>query len=178
MPSPRNADADEDHKQSNAMFILKTSEVRKLTITAVNNILSDIELLVEDAMVTAQKKTECSLRACGINPSSIPSFYDNFCSLMKPFVGLDSEYLQMKYFRETLGLIVSVFVCCNDVAGVFQEPQEIILGSSVFFDSSGLVRNYDKFYYVSLKATLEKVMNINFVLDQVIINIFISTKYN
>ena len=70
----------------------------------------------------------------------------------------------------SLSVVMMLLVFFRSLRKLFWDP--------VSFYSSGLVRNYDKFYYVSLKATLEKVMNISFVLDQVIINIFISTKYN
>uniref|UniRef100_A0A1X7TQV0 C2H2-type domain-containing protein n=1 Tax=Amphimedon queenslandica TaxID=400682 RepID=A0A1X7TQV0_AMPQE len=105
---PLEDDDDEATKKSKALFILKTSEVRKLTLTAVNNILGDVQQLIEVALTDAQKKTQRSLMSCGIDVSIVPDFEANFTSAMKPFDGIDTEYLQMKYFKETLGLIATI----------------------------------------------------------------------
>ena len=102
---------EESIKKSRALFILKTVEVRKLTLTAVNSILGDIQHLVEDALTVAQRKTERVLESHGIDASNIPRFDTSFTSEMWPFAGIETGYLQMKYFRETLGLIVSL--CFN-----------------------------------------------------------------
>ena len=48
------------------------------------------------------------LESHGINASNILGFDTSFTSEMWPFAGFETEYLQMKYFRETLGLIVSL----------------------------------------------------------------------
>uniref|UniRef100_A0A1X7V9B2 Uncharacterized protein n=1 Tax=Amphimedon queenslandica TaxID=400682 RepID=A0A1X7V9B2_AMPQE len=50
-------DLAEDIRQSNAMFIFKMFEVRNLTITAANNILNNIELLIEDILMVVQRRT-------------------------------------------------------------------------------------------------------------------------
>ena len=106
--SQENFDHEEAIKKSRALFILRTAEVRKLTLTAVNNTLSDIQHLVEDALTVAQSKIERVLESHGINASNIPGFHTSFTSDMCPFAGTETEYLEMKYFRETLGLIVSL----------------------------------------------------------------------
>ena len=97
-------------KRASAMFIIKkpTAEVRKLTLTAVGGILSDVQLLVENAVINAKNKTEMSLLNSGINPSSIEDFGTNFDDNLNPFKGIETEYLQVKFFRENFGLIVSL----------------------------------------------------------------------
>ena len=40
------------------MFVLKTAELRRLTVTAVNGILYDVQLFVENALKIAGQKTE------------------------------------------------------------------------------------------------------------------------
>ena len=72
---------EESIKKSRALFILKTAEVRKLTLTAVNSILGDIQHLVEDALTVAQRKTERVLESHGIDASNIPRFDTSFTSL-------------------------------------------------------------------------------------------------
>ena len=41
-----------------SMFVLKTAKLRRLTVTAVNGILYDVQLFVENALKNARQKTE------------------------------------------------------------------------------------------------------------------------
>ena len=99
----------EDLKRSAALFILKTAEVHKLTLTSVNGILEDVQQLVERTVLDIRRQVECALQNSQIDANSIPALTHIFDEeyLLNPFSGIQSEYLQMKYFRDTFGLIVS-----------------------------------------------------------------------
>ena len=99
----------EDLKRSAALFILKTAEVHKLTLTSVNEILGDVQQLVERTVLDMRWQIECALQNSQIDPNSIPGLTHIFDEeyLLNPFSCIQSEYLQMKYFRDTFGLIVS-----------------------------------------------------------------------
>ena len=45
-------------KLFSSMFVLKTAELRRLTVTAVNGILYDVQLFVENVLKIAGQKTE------------------------------------------------------------------------------------------------------------------------
>ena len=100
----------EQLKRSAALFILKTAEVRKLTLTAVNGILEDVQELVERAVQSTHTKVCSILHKAGISVSDIPQELHHLFSdenLLNPFMGLQTEHLQVKYFKEKFGYIVS-----------------------------------------------------------------------
>ena len=99
----------EQLKRSAALFILKTAEVRKLTLTAVNGVLEDVQELVERAVHGTHTKVCSVLHKAGISASDVPELHDLFTdeNLLNPFMGLQTEHLQVKYFKEKFGYIVS-----------------------------------------------------------------------
>ena len=99
----------EQLKRSAALFILKTAEVRKLTLTAVNGVLEDVQELVERAVHSTHTKVCSVLHKAGISASDVPELHDLFTdeNLLNPFMGLQTEHLQVKYFKEKFGYIVS-----------------------------------------------------------------------
>lgn len=67
-------------KRSAAMFIIKTAEKHKLPLSAMDSLLADVTSLI----------AICSQEG-----------------IINPFDGLESTYMQNKYFCENLGLLVS-----------------------------------------------------------------------
>ena len=72
-----------DLKQSAALFILKTAESHNIPISAMETICTDITSLVELCVRE---------------------------SISEPFAELETSQKQTKYFRESLGLLVSVIL--------------------------------------------------------------------
>ena len=97
----------EQFKRSAALFILKTAEVRKLTLTAVNGILEDVQQLVERAVVSTEMKVCALLRNAGVDPSQLPELHQVFTDeqVLNPFLGIQTEHMQVKYFRENFGFV-------------------------------------------------------------------------
>ena len=54
------------------------------------------------------------LAHAGIDPNFIDGLQDVFTELSDPFKELDTEYLQEKYFKEELGIVVTV-PCRNQI---------------------------------------------------------------
>ena len=96
-------------KQSAALFILKTAEVRKLTLTAVNGVLEDVQKLVERAIHSTHSKVCSILHKAGISANDVPKLHGLFLdkNMLNPFMGLQTEHLQVKYLKEEFGYIVS-----------------------------------------------------------------------
>ena len=67
-------------KRSAAMFILRTAEKHKLPLSAMGFLLVDVSSLI---VVCSQG------------------------DIINPFEGLETTYMQTKYFRENMGLLVS-----------------------------------------------------------------------
>ena len=70
-------------KQSAALFILKTAESHNIPISAMETLCTDITSLVELCVRE---------------------------SITEPFAELETNHKQTKYFRESLGLLVSVIL--------------------------------------------------------------------
>ena len=80
-----------DLKRSGAMFILKISESKCLTLSTVNDILADIQTLTETTIRSVQSKVYTVLRSSGINPEMVPTLHSCFEHECNPFAGLETE---------------------------------------------------------------------------------------
>lgn len=96
-------------KKASALFLLKAKEVNKISQSSLNAIIQDFTTLldqrvdslkVEVSRVLRQRETEESICA-----EILSLFGDS--RLQNPFDGLDTEFLQQKFYTETLGLVVS-----------------------------------------------------------------------
>ena len=92
------------------MYILKLKEKYKLAQTTVDGILSDTEQIAWRIVSQLQQRVVTILNEAGVDPKKIPGFLEVFegPEILRPFNGLNTEYLQHKYFRENMGLVVSV----------------------------------------------------------------------
>ena len=54
-----------------------------------------------------QANVKARLAESGIDPGTIIGLDDTFSNVSDTFVGLETSYLQEKFYRDTLGLIVS-----------------------------------------------------------------------
>ena len=97
-------------KRSNAMYILKLKQKYKLSQTAIDGILGDTELMTQRVVSRLQQRLSTTLSKAGLSATEIPGYLDAFddSDIVRPFNGLGTEYLQEKYFRDHMGLMVSV----------------------------------------------------------------------
>lgn len=97
----------ESGKRSAAMFILKTAEKNILPLSSMGTLLTDISSLIANAVHQVEQK----IVAAADNSSSVEiAIVHEVCSqeaITNPFLGLESTYMQTKYFRESLYLLVS-----------------------------------------------------------------------
>ena len=98
-------------KRSDAMYILKLKEKYKLAQTTVDYILGDTEEIAGRLVTRLQQRLVTTLSEAGVNAMEIPGFLEAFegPEVLRPFNGLNTEYLQDKYFRENMGLVVSAY---------------------------------------------------------------------
>ena len=92
------------------MYILKLKQKYKLAQTAVDGILGDTELMTQRVVSRLQQRLSTTLSKAGLSATEIPGYLEAFedPDIVRPFNGLDTEYLQEKYFRDHMGLVVSV----------------------------------------------------------------------
>lgn len=91
-------------KDCSAKFLLKATEVYKLSQTALDNLIPDIGILFQEFFEAEMKRR---LQNCGLSIDDHQALYN--MEAFDPFKGLHTRYLQEKYYVEQLGLIVSIF---------------------------------------------------------------------
>ena len=95
-----------------ALFILKSREVHKISQGSLSDIITDVSVMMEDTVDILQRKVEAVLKANKISPAEVTGFKNVFqnVELRDPFHSLQSEYLQTKYFRDHMGLVVCIMI--------------------------------------------------------------------
>ena len=99
-------DSSDAARHSAALFILKTTEKHNLPLSAVETLTSNISSLVGNAVHQVGELVSAALSLTGADTTVV----SQICSeeaIINPFLGLESTYMQTKFFRETLRLLVS-----------------------------------------------------------------------
>ena len=95
-------------KRLTALFMLKTLEIRKVSQTALLGLIDDIEELIESKINGLETNLQSYLSSIGINHDQHPKLKEIFeGGRYSPFSSLNTKYLQEKYYKESLGLLVS-----------------------------------------------------------------------
>lgn len=93
-----------------ARWILKTSETRCLTRTAMVGIVHDVSDLIEEVMSSIREQVKKCLRDSSIEIDSIPGLTDIFTTngaFIFPFSQLTTFQQQLSYYKEHYNFIVS-----------------------------------------------------------------------
>lgn len=102
----------EDLERIAASWILKIKERHKLPTSVMLGIIEDVtelfQVLLENLRITVVQ----DLRKLGIPDQAINKISSNFCgkstlNFSRPFQGLDTAFLQSKYFRKHFFMVVS-----------------------------------------------------------------------
>ena len=114
-------------KRSNAMYVLKLKQKYKLAQTTIDGILGDTEDMTERVVSRLQQRLSTTLSKAGVNDTEIPGYLEAFedPDIVRPFNGLNTEYLQEKYFRDYMKLVVSVLI------GTMLGYNEIVVGALI-----------------------------------------------
>lgn len=98
-------------RRSSALFLLKLKEHRRITQTAIDDIVEGSQSLFQQTVQTIEAGVRACLANNGIDPGDIKGLNATFQGLIDPFQGLESRYNQEKYYKENLGLVVSTYCC-------------------------------------------------------------------
>lgn len=101
--SDHQAVAGPDMKKAAALFLLKTLEERRITQVALDGIISDGQALMNVIFSHVQS----GLSANGVE-LELSQIIDQ--QVLNPFDGLEKEFRRAKYYKEELGLIVSLLI--------------------------------------------------------------------
>ena len=93
------------------MFILKTRDYRKLTQAALDGILEDVTELLQAHIQHVLEKILDVLNSSNVGEQVVSAISSIFAEerFSKPFLGLETEYRQNRYFRDHFGMVVSHF---------------------------------------------------------------------
>ena len=91
------------------MFILKLKQKYKLAQTTIDGILGDVEQMTETVVTKLQQRLSAIMSNAGLSSTEIPGYWEAFNDpdIVRPFNGLNTEYLQEKFFRDCMELVVS-----------------------------------------------------------------------
>lgn len=98
----------EQVRRSSALFLLKLKEQRRISQVAIVDIVDGCTSLFYQTIARVQAGVNAKLAESGVDPDSILALDGAFGDVTNPFQGLKTCHLQEKYFRDTLGLIVSI----------------------------------------------------------------------
>ena len=97
---------DVQQQKRSALFLLKLKEVKGLSQSAVNVVVSGCQELFQHSVGRIQAGVGERLSMQGIDSSEIPDLDDFFSAVVDPFSGLHTTYLQDKFYRDHLNSIV------------------------------------------------------------------------
>jgi len=95
----------ETQHRSSALFLMKLKKHRRLSQVAVDDVVDGCRMIFRQTTDRLQAGIQEKLAAIGID--SDDSLDNVFTDLVDPLDGLEMQHKQEKYFKETLGLIVS-----------------------------------------------------------------------
>ena len=100
----------EKQKRASALFLLKLKESKQVSQVVIDEIISEWHTLFSHTTLRIQAGVRASLAAAGIDSSTLPGLNEVFDNIPKPFDGLETRFKQEKYYRESLFLVVSVYI--------------------------------------------------------------------
>lgn len=97
-----------DEKKESALFIMKAKTVHKVSQSALSGLLDDFSSMLERKIGFIQEGVEkITNNMPAENQTSIAKLFQE-PSISTPFIGLETQHFQEKYFVEKLGLLVSL----------------------------------------------------------------------
>lgn len=149
-----------------ALFLLNAKERYQLTQSSLDFITQQIQQMIYFLVDDIAEIVSEHLSNEGVG--EIPSFTEQLDSYRNPFIHLQTEYMQNKFYRENFNLVVSAQCTCITVLYVLlhiwlQEPVTIHLGGPL---------SNDNFQYVPLLQGLKQLLHHTEVFDEVCLKVY------
>ena len=113
---------DLDRVRAVALWILKLKEGRKLTQSVTEEILQDVTEFSCEMITNLKSDIYKVLSSAGINADDVSGLEDLFqdeSPYVKPFLKLETQHLQMSYYKRHLGFVVSIYArCIHSIANI------------------------------------------------------------
>ena len=98
-------------KEAAALFILKMRAIRGVSQVAINDVVDGASEIFAQTVVRLKAGVRHKLAEIGIDESHSKNFEEDvFGTLTDPFAGLETNYLQEKYFKENFNVPVSLLI--------------------------------------------------------------------
>ena len=97
-------------QKSSALMLLKMKEVHKLTQVTLQGIIDDVTGLCQNRLSAIHSAVNLAITNAGFSPSDINGLNDIFDSgneFGQPFIGLETQHQQFKFYKENFKLVVS-----------------------------------------------------------------------
>ena len=110
-PSPTSA-----LQKSSALFLLKAKEGQKLTQVALQGIIEGVTGLNQARLDIMHSAVNRVLTEAGISPASLPGLneiFDPSGEFGRPFLGLETQYQQLKFYQAHYQFVVCLILCYN-----------------------------------------------------------------
>jgi hypothetical protein len=97
----------ESQRRTSALFLLKLKEHRRVTQTAIDDVVEGYQNLFQETIQTLHSGIRSCLAGYGVDPDSVTGLKETFLKYTDPFLGLETKHMQEKYYKDNLGLVVS-----------------------------------------------------------------------
>lgn len=98
----------ERQKRSTAQLILKLKESKQVSQVVIDEVVDGWKDVFQHTVRRLRASVTAKLSEAGIDLATIPGLDSLFDEVPQPFMDLETKYKQEKYFREELGLVVSI----------------------------------------------------------------------
>lgn len=115
--APQSIHSHNDEKRSSALFLMKAATMCKLSKSALDQLIDDFSLFLNEKVQFLEKEVRVALHGKGLElDADIASAFQS-SSVTAPFQGLHTEFLRKKYYINSMGLLVSDVMCIT-VCGI------------------------------------------------------------
>ena len=99
-------------KRQTALFLMKAREVHKISQVSLDGLLADFTEMRRSSTQYLESEINKILTASGLRMDDFEGLRNLFCQpeVVDPFHGLQSRFLQEKFYKEHFGLVVKLFV--------------------------------------------------------------------
>jgi len=99
----------DEKKKTDALFLLRTKEVNRLTQKATDNIMDGVTTLVKNTVEILKMGVQNRLDSAGLRFDAVPGLDELFKDdhpISSPFCHVNTEHKQAAYFKENFNLVV------------------------------------------------------------------------
>lgn len=109
--APQSIQSHLDEKRSSALFLMKAATVCKLSKSALDQLVGDFSLFLNEKVQSLEKEVRVVLRERGLEfDAELASVFQS-PTMTTPFQDLQTEFLRKKFYVDSMGLLVNNAMC-------------------------------------------------------------------